>query len=77
MKITSIEYNSPYTQGLGVSYREEFDSLKELLIRWRLAKEERRAARTTTAGRFSSDSGIALTLQPGKRYCPAVNNFFS
>jgi len=36
----SIEYNSPYTQGLGVSYREEFDSLKELLIRWRLAKKK-------------------------------------
>jgi TamB, inner membrane protein subunit of TAM complex len=43
----SIEYNSPYTQGLGISYREEFDSLKELMIRWRLAKKKEETEDTT------------------------------
>ena len=32
-------YNTPYTQGLGVFYREEFDSLPELLRRWRIMKK--------------------------------------
>ncbi|HNP49782.1 MAG TPA: translocation/assembly module TamB domain-containing protein, partial [Bacteroidia bacterium] len=33
-----INYTSPYTQGFGVFYRQEFNSLKDLLIRLHLMK---------------------------------------
>lgn len=34
-----INYTSPYTQGFGVFYRQEFNSLKDLLIRLHLMKK--------------------------------------
>lgn len=33
-------YNAPYTQGVGVFYREEFNNLKELLIRWGIIRKK-------------------------------------
>lgn len=34
-----INYTSPYTQGIGVFYRQEFNSLRDLLIRLKLMKK--------------------------------------
>jgi hypothetical protein len=37
-----IAMTAPYKQGVGVSYREEFDSLKQLLARYREALTNRK-----------------------------------
>ncbi|MDR1543532.1 MAG: translocation/assembly module TamB domain-containing protein [Prevotellaceae bacterium] len=37
--------NMPYTQGIGLVYRESFNSLKELSASWKKNREERKAAK--------------------------------
>jgi hypothetical protein len=38
-----LDYNSPYTQGVGVVYREQFDTWKQLLQKYKLMKKDKPA----------------------------------
>lgn len=54
-----LDYSSPYTQGIGIFYHEQFDTLKELIHRHRQAKakkeEEKENEKPVTPGTAPSE----------------------